>query len=110
MVFWMPRTLHPRFYRQVMKYIRSLGVEPIVKEVMAATHAFEFVAQGFGLALLPRSAARISHAGIVFKPLSDGYLRIETVLFMRRDQRYGALKDSIDDLFSRLLALKVEIN
>jgi LysR family transcriptional regulator, benzoate and cis,cis-muconate-responsive activator of ben and cat genes len=110
MVFWMPRSLQPRFYGRVMKYIGSLGVQPLFREVKGEAHALEFVAHGFGLALLPRSAARITHAGTVFKPLTDRYLGIETVLFMRRDQRYGDLKDLVDDLFSRLVALKIEIN
>ena len=110
MVFWMPRSLQPRYYGRVMKYISNLGVQPLFKEVKSEAHALEFVAHGFGLALLPRSAAHITHAGTVFKPLTDRYLGIETVLFMRRDQRYGDLKDLVDDLFSRLLALKIEIN
>lgn len=110
MVFWMPRSLQPRYYGRVMKYISNLGVQPLFKEVKSEAHALEFAAHGFGLALLPRSAAHITHAGTVFKPLTDRYLGIETVLFMRRDQRYGDLKDLVDDLFSRLLALKIEIN
>ncbi|WP_158822466.1 LysR family transcriptional regulator [Granulicella sp. S156] len=110
MVFWMPRSLQPRYYGRVMKYIGTLGVQPLFREVKSEAHALEFVAHGFGLALLPRSAAHITHAGTVFKPLTDRYLGIETVLFMRRDQRYGDLKDLVDDLFSRLLALKIEIN
>jgi LysR family transcriptional regulator, benzoate and cis,cis-muconate-responsive activator of ben and cat genes len=110
MVFWMPRALQPRFYERVMKYISSLGVQPVFREVAGATHALQFAAQGFGIALLPRSAAHISYSGIVFKPLADRYLGIETVLFMRRDQRYGKLKEIIDDFFRQLLALKISIN
>ncbi len=110
MVFWMPRSLQPRYYGRVMKYIGNLGVQPLFKEVKSEAHALEFAAHGFGIALLPRSAAHITHAGTVFKPLTDRYLGIETVLFMRRDQRYGDLKYLVDDLFSRLLALKIEIN
>jgi DNA-binding transcriptional LysR family regulator len=110
MVFWMPRSLQPRFYGRVMKYIHSLGVEPVFREVKGAIHALEFAAHGFGLSLLPRSATRISHAGTVFKPLTDRYLGIETALFMRRDQRYGRLKEVIDDFSNQLLALKIGIN
>jgi DNA-binding transcriptional LysR family regulator len=110
MVFWMPRSLQPRYYGRVMKYISTLGVQPLFREVKSEAHALEFAAHGFGLALLPRSAAHITHAGTVFKPLTDRFLGIETVLFMRRDQRYGDLKDLVDDLFTRLLALKIEIN
>jgi DNA-binding transcriptional LysR family regulator len=110
MIFWVPQSLHPRFYAHVMKYIRSVGAVPVFKEVWAEAHALEFVAQGFGVALLPRSAARLSRSGVVFKALSDRYLRIETVLFMRRDQRYGLVKEFIDDLLSRLHKLRSEIN
>ena len=94
-----------------MRYFISLGVQPVFHEVESATHAFEFAAHNFGLALLPRlGAARLSNSGIVFKPLTDRYLGIETVLVMRSDQRYGRLKEVVDDLFLRLLALKLEIN
>jgi DNA-binding transcriptional LysR family regulator len=110
MMFWIPRSMHPGFYKRVVKYIRSVGAQPILKEVDAMTHALSFVAHGFGLAMLPRSAARISYTGVVFKPLSDRYLWIETVLFMRRDQRQGNLKELTDLLLSRLLSLKAEIN
>lgn len=109
-VFWMPRSLQPRFYGRVMKYLGSLGIQPVFREVKSETHALEFAAQGFGLALLPRSASRISYTGIVFKTLTDRYLSIETVLYMRRDQRYGELKEITDGLFSQLLALKIQIN
>jgi DNA-binding transcriptional LysR family regulator len=109
-VFWVPPSLHPGFYEHVMKYIRNLGIAPVFKEARGQSHAFEFAAQGFGLALLPRSAARVSRTGVVFKPLTDRYLAIETVLFMRRDQRSETIKDFIDDLVFRLQALKIEIN
>jgi DNA-binding transcriptional LysR family regulator len=109
-VFWMPRSLQPRFYGRVVKYLSSLGVQPIFREVKSETHALAFAAQDFGLALLPRSASRISHAGIVFRPLTDRYLGIETLLFMRRDQRYGELKEIIDDLFAKVAALKIKID
>lgn len=109
-VYWLPQSGHPRLYARIMKYIRSVGAQPVFKEVRALTHALEFVAHGFGLALLPRSAAHVSHTGVVFKPLADRYLAIETALFMRRDQRHGPLKDLVDDLFSQLVALKTRIN
>lgn len=110
MVYWLPQSKHPGFYRRIIKYIRSVGSQPVFKEVRAMTHALEFVAHGFGLALLPRSASHVSHTGVVFKPLADRYLGIETALFMRRDQRQGPLKGFVDDLFSQLLALKIRIN
>jgi DNA-binding transcriptional LysR family regulator len=109
-VFWMPRSSQPRFYRAVVKYFHSLGVHPVFREVKGEGHAFQFVSHGLGLALLPRSASRISHSGIIFKIFTDRNLGIETVLFMRRDQRSGVCKEIIDDFFSQLLALKIVIN
>jgi len=110
MTFWLPRSTHPGFYKRTVKYIHSVGAEPVLKEVRAITHALSFVSHGFGIALLPRSASRLSHTGVVFKALSDRYLGIETVLFMRRDQRHGRLKEFIDELLMKLLSLKAEIN
>jgi LysR family transcriptional regulator, benzoate and cis,cis-muconate-responsive activator of ben and cat genes len=109
-VFWMPRSSQPRFYAGVMRYVSSLGVQPVFREVRSVAHALEFASHGAGLALLPRFTARISYSGTVFKSLTDRYLGVETVLFMRHDQRYGRLKDIVDAFLSQLLALKLEIN
>lgn len=109
LLFWVPRAFHPAFYRQVRKYIRGLGVQPIFKEVCATAQGIELVAQGFGMALMPRSTAHLSRSGVVFKALADRYLTIETLLFTRRHQKPIAHQELIDDLLSRLKALKMEI-
>jgi DNA-binding transcriptional LysR family regulator len=49
LVFWVPPSLHPRFYAGAVKYIHSLGVTPVFKEVRGQAHALEFVAHGCGL-------------------------------------------------------------
>lgn len=109
LLFWVPRALHPAFYRQVRKYIYGLGVQPVFKEVRARVQGIELVAQGFGMALMPRSTAHLSRPGVVFKPLADRYLKIETLLFTRRSQKPIVHQELIDDLVSRLKALKMEI-
>lgn len=109
LVFFVPPSLHPTFYHRVRRYIHDLGVQPVFKEVRARAQGIELVAQGFGMALMPRSTARLSHTGVVFKSLSDRYLKIETVLFTRRDQRHSVHKELIDDLIARLQALKIEV-
>jgi DNA-binding transcriptional LysR family regulator len=109
-VFWMPPSIHPRFVARTTKYIRSLGAKPFFKEVQSLAHKVEFAAQGAGVALMNRSAARLSRTGVVFKDLSDRFLGYESVLFMRYDQRTGHLKELADDLFARLLSLRVEIH
>ena len=108
MVFWIPRFAHRGLYDSTMKYIHSLGAEPIFQEVRGAGHVIEFVAYGFGIGLVPRSAIRLTRSGVVFKPLADRYLRVETALFMRKDQRQGPLHEFIDDLLFRLQSLKID--
>lgn len=109
LLFWVPRALHPAFYSQVRAYIRGLGVQPIFKEACTRAQGIELVAQGFGMALMPRSTAHLSRSGVVFKPLADRYLKIETLLFTRRYQKPLVHQELIDDLVSRLQTLKTEI-
>jgi len=59
MVFFLPRAMHPGFYDRTLEYIASTGARPVWKEVLWFTHAMEIVAYNFGVALLPRSVARI---------------------------------------------------
>jgi DNA-binding transcriptional LysR family regulator len=84
-VFFLPRAAHPGLYDQTLEYIESTGAKPVLREVISFTHTMEFVAHNFGIALLPRSASRLSHMGVLFKPISDKLLWIETALFLRRD-------------------------
>jgi LysR family transcriptional regulator, benzoate and cis,cis-muconate-responsive activator of ben and cat genes len=101
-ILLIPRDMQPEFYDQTTEYIRSTGAQPAYHEV----HAIEIVAHGFGIALLPFSASRLSHAGVVFKPIADRYLQIETALFARRDLMQGALKDFAHFLAARLRDVK----
>lgn len=85
-VFFLPRVVHPGFYDRILGYIESTGATPALREVLSLTHAMEIVARNFGVALLPRSASRLSHIGVLFKPVTDKLLWIETTLFLRRVQ------------------------
>jgi LysR family transcriptional regulator, benzoate and cis,cis-muconate-responsive activator of ben and cat genes len=108
-VFWIPRSVHRRLYDVTTKYIHSIGVEVVFQEVRGAGHVIEFVSHGFGLGLVPRSAIRLMRTGVVFKAVADQYLRIETALFVRKDQRAGHLQGFLDDLLFRLQSLKIGI-
>ena len=101
-IFWIPRDMHPDFYDRTVEYIESTGAKPVYQEVGSVTHALEIVAHGFGIALLPNSAARLSRSGVVFKTLSDRFLQIETVLFAKRELLHGALHNLTHFLTSRL--------
>jgi LysR family transcriptional regulator, benzoate and cis,cis-muconate-responsive activator of ben and cat genes len=108
-VFWLARAAHPGFYDQSMEYFRSQGVQPVFHEVGAGSQAMEIVSHGFGLTLLPRSFSRFSHTGIVFKPLTDLFLRIETALFVRQDQRQEILQDQMRLMLSELQAFQSNV-
>lgn len=105
-VFWLPRNLHPALYERMMEYIGSLAVEPIFHEVSSMTQAMDTVAHDFGLALLPRSMVRFSRTGVLFKPLTDLFLQIETAMFVRQDQRHGPLQEHIQAILAHLRGLQ----
>jgi DNA-binding transcriptional LysR family regulator len=108
-LFWIPRDMHPAFYDQTTEYIRGTGAQPVYHEVRSATHAIEIVVHGLGIALLPHSASRLSRAGVVFKPVADRYLQIETALFARRDLLHGVLQDFARFLAARLQSVKPNV-
>jgi DNA-binding transcriptional LysR family regulator len=101
-VFWMPRDVHPAFYKRTTEYVRSTGARPLYKETRSIAQAIEMVSHGLGIALLPQSASRLSCAGVVFKPVTDRYLQIETALFARRELMHDSLRDFALFLASRL--------
>ena len=102
MVFFFPRAVHPGFYDQTLEYIASTGAKPVWKEVLSLTHAMEIVTFNFGVVLLPRSASRISHMGVLFKPITDKLFWIETALFLRLDQREDRVRRFLHELLSQV--------
>ena len=108
MIFWVPKRMHPELYERTTGYIESMGARPMYYEVCSTAHAIEVVGHGFGIALVQKSAARLSRTGVVFKPLTDRLLQIETALFVRRNL-HGSLQDLIDLLLARIQALKLQI-
>ncbi len=106
-VFWIPRRLHLSFYDQIVEYVQNTGAKPIFYEAVSAIHSIDNVARGAGLALLPIGASRLSRSGVVFKPIMDRFLQIETAIFCRRDLLRGSLQDFVLFLVSRLESLKL---
>lgn len=102
MVFFLPRAVHPGFYDRTLEYIASTGAKPVWKEVLSFTHAMEIVSYNFGVALLPQSVARHSHMGVLFMPITDRLLWIETALFSRRDQQDEKIQELLHALLSHL--------
>lgn len=106
-LFWFPRKLDPAFFDHTVEYVQSAGAHPTFHEVGSAIHAIDTVARGLGLALLPIGASRLSRNGVVFKPITDRFLQIETAIFARRDLLRGGLQDFVMFLTSRLQSLKL---
>lgn len=102
MVFFLPRAAHPGFYDHTLEYIESTGAKPVWKEVLWFTHAMEIVAYNFGVALMPQSVARHSHMGVIFKPITDKLLWIETALFCRQEPEDGRVPELLRALLLQL--------
>ena len=105
MVFFFPRAIHPALYDRTLDYVARTGAKALWKEVIWFTHAMEIVAHNLGVALLPRSATRHSHMGVVFKPITDQLLWIETALFTRSDRQSNRTQQLLDILLLQLRSL-----
>ncbi|MCU1321810.1 MAG: transcriptional regulator [Acidobacteriaceae bacterium] len=103
MMFFIPRSSHPAFYDSTIEYIESTGATPVsLKEAISFAHMMEVVSHNFGMALLPKSMSRSSHLGVVFRPVADKLLQLETVLFARKDQMHRGVHDLIQTVLSRI--------
>lgn len=107
-IFWIPREIHRSLYDQIVGYLRTLDFDPRqFREAHAITQALDFAAAGAGIALVPYSAQRFNRSGVVFRPLTDELMRIETALFVRRKQMLETAKDFIGIVFAATRALKL---
>ncbi len=89
-LYWMPRFVHPPLYDQVTDYLSGVGHDlHNLHEARAIIQGIDLAAAKLGVALVPQSAARFQCPGVLFKPLTDKLPRIETALFVRRDQMHG---------------------
>jgi DNA-binding transcriptional LysR family regulator len=105
---WIPRSIHPLFYDQIVNYLLTLKFNPRrFLEAHTITQALDFAAHGAGVALIPQSASRFQRPGVFFKPLTDNLIRIETALFVRKDQMRSSVKDFLELALSGVAALKL---
>jgi DNA-binding transcriptional LysR family regulator len=100
-MFFLPRAAHPPLYDRTLDYIESTGAKPLIREAISFTHSMEIVAHNFGVALLPRSASRFSCMGVLFKPVTDRLLWMETALFYCAYQRDSRLPFFLDELLAQ---------
>lgn len=107
-LFWIPRSIHRHFYDRIADYLRTVEVDPRhFHEAHTITQALDFTAAGAGIALVPQSADRFQRPGVLFKPLTDELMRIETALFARRDRMHETVKEFIGIAIAGILALKL---
>ncbi len=105
---WIPRGIHRNLYDQIVNYLRPMEFNPQrFHEASTITQALDFAASGAGVALVPQSAERFSRPGVLFKPLTDALMRIETAIFVRKDQMRETVKDFINIAMARVKALKL---
>jgi LysR family transcriptional regulator, benzoate and cis,cis-muconate-responsive activator of ben and cat genes len=109
-IFWMPRTVHPAFYEQVTDYLFGVGVLPHnLHEARAIIQGIDLAANKLGIALVPQSAARFQRPGVLFKPLTDKLIKIETAVFTHRDQMRGELSDFVNSIIAELRPAKTDM-
>lgn len=95
-LIWIPRHTHPLFYDRIVQYLLTLDFNPKrFIEADTITQALDFTAHRSGVALVPQSASRFQRSGVLFKPLTDHLIQIETALFVRRDQVHTSAQDFI---------------
>ncbi len=109
-LYWLPRSVHPSFYNRVTGYLHGVGYDlRNLHEARGIVEAIDFAANRSGVALVPQSAARFQCPGVLFKPLTDKLLRIETALFVRRDQMHGAVREFVHTALAELKSIKTEL-
>jgi len=109
-IYWLPRRLHPPLYDEVKNYLLGMGhrVQDL-HEARAIIQGIDVAAHGFGVALVPRSAERFQCAHVLFKPLTDKLIGIETALFVRRDSIHGEVGDFVNAAIAKLRPPKTEV-
>ncbi len=63
----------------------------------------------WGIALVPQSAAHFQYPGVLFKPLTDKLLQIETALLVRRDQMHGGVQDFVNSALAAIQPAKIDL-
>lgn len=81
-------------YEQIVGRFRAEGVAPEVVLTLSHTHAIlSMVNAGWGVALVPESAASLGYANVVFRPMLDAAgLHAELHMAWRRDSRKHVLQ------------------
>lgn len=107
-LYWMPRSVHPAFYDQASDYPHGVGHHTDnLQEARAIIQGIDLAAaHNLGVALVPQSAAHFQRSGVLFKPLTNKLIQIETALFVLRDKMHGDVLEFVNSALSELHAPK----
>lgn len=87
-----PADAVPILYEAILRYCRSGGVEPVFRlQASLQQTIVSLVAEGLGLALVPRSMGKSGHAGVIFRDLTDAPT-VAHALMWRPGNRNPALR------------------
>jgi DNA-binding transcriptional LysR family regulator len=71
-LFWFERRINPGFYDYCQEYFSTINFKPEVIAEPADHHVLlGLIAEGHGIALLPKSLMNVKRKGVVFRPLRD---------------------------------------
>lgn len=81
-----PRRIAPAFHDAILGCFRDAGLTPrIGQEAIQMQTIVGLVSAGMGVALVPQSVSNLKRPGVVYRPLTDKALQVETGLAWRRD-------------------------
>jgi DNA-binding transcriptional LysR family regulator len=105
-LFWFRRSENPVLYDRVAAAFAQAGCGMTTRRKPADRQALlNKVAEGQGIALVPRSATAVQRPGIVYRGFSDGagqQLRLEICLAHRSDARHPHVQAAADRLLAAL--------
>ncbi|HFZ8996786.1 TPA: LysR family transcriptional regulator [Citrobacter freundii] len=82
-LFWFKRERNPAFFDYTRPIFQRVGYSPVcLEEPLEHDVLLARIAYGDGLSLLPASLAAIQRQGVVFRPLSEGGITLQTGLAM----------------------------
>lgn len=93
-LFWFKRERNPAFFDYTRDIFHHAGYSPAyVEEPLEHDVLLARIARGDGVSLFPASFAAIQRQGVVFRPLSDSPLRVQSGLVMlaENEARFGWL-------------------
>lgn len=94
----------PEVYKEITAYFEILGIDlSVIAQPFTFYEAIHMAAAGRGIAMVSSGWSHLTRDGIAFRPLADKLLTMKSGVFVRRDNRSGAIND-----LQNLLWMKTE--